>query len=119
MKNRFSNGRLSYSFTPRIHGNVLAWVKPAFESERSNGVIENILRWEDDGGKIIEINYSTPDRQLVQPVRIKRGMHDTSLQWNEKFVIEPFHAAGTGIGLRIEKSSKQSPEHVTNRKDRS
>jgi hypothetical protein len=50
MKNRFSNGRLSYSFTPRIHGNVLAWVKPASKSERSKRVIENILRWEDDGG---------------------------------------------------------------------
>jgi hypothetical protein len=55
MKNKFSNGRLSYFFTPRIHGNVLAWVKPAFESERSKGVIENILRWEDDGGPVFEL----------------------------------------------------------------
>ena len=59
----------------------------------------NIRRWEDDGGKIIEINYSTLDRRLVQPVRINRGMRDTSWQWNEKFVIEPFHAAGAGISL--------------------
>jgi hypothetical protein len=109
MKNRFSNGSLSYFFTPRIHGNVLAWVKPAFESERSKGVIENILRWEDDGGKMIEINYSTLDRHLVQPVRIKRGMRDTALQWNEKYVIEPFHAAGAGNGLIKRKAPNNRP----------
>lgn len=56
MKNRFSNGRLSYSFTPRIHSNVLAWVKPASKSksEKSKPVIENILRWEDDGGQMLK-----------------------------------------------------------------
>ena len=55
MKNRFSNGRLSYSFTPRIHGNVLAWVQSASKSERSKRVIENILRWEDDGGQMLDL----------------------------------------------------------------
>jgi hypothetical protein len=54
MKNKFSNGRLSYLVTPRIHGNVLAWVKPASQSEKSKRVIENILRWEDDGGKVFD-----------------------------------------------------------------
>jgi hypothetical protein len=57
MKNRFSNGRLAYSFTPRIHGNVFAWVKPASKSERSKRVIENILRWEDDGGPVSETGH--------------------------------------------------------------
>jgi hypothetical protein len=65
MKNRLSNGSLSYSFTPRIHGNVLAWVKPAFKLERSKHVIENILRWEDDGGQMSDIGAqiarSNPD----------------------------------------------------------
>ena len=60
MKNRFFNGRLSYSFTPRIHGNVLAWVQPASKSERSKRVIENILRWEDDGGPVSETGYPIP-----------------------------------------------------------
>ena len=109
MKNKFSNGRLSYFFTPRAHGNVFAWVKPAFESERIKGVIENILRWEDDGGTIIEINYSTLERHLVQPVLINRGMRDASLQWNEKYVIEPFHAAGAGIGLIKRKGPNNRP----------
>src|SRR4030095_470429 len=108
MKNKFSNGRLSYFFTPRIHSNVLAWVKPAFESERSKRVIENMLRWEEDGGKIIEINYSMLDRHLVQPVPIHGGMHAASLQWNEQFVIEPFQA-GTGIDLIKRKAPNNRP----------
>ena len=54
MKNKFSKGRLSYFFTPRIHGNVLAWVKPDPEWKRSKRVPENILRWEDDGGKMVD-----------------------------------------------------------------
>lgn len=54
MKNKFSNGKLSYFFTPRIHGNVLAWVKPASAAERGQRVTENILRWEDDGGPAFE-----------------------------------------------------------------
>jgi hypothetical protein len=60
MKNKFSNGRLSYSLTSRIHGNVLAWEKPASKSERSKRVIENILRWEDDGGPGSETGYPLP-----------------------------------------------------------
>ena len=58
MKNKFSHGRLSYFFTPRIHGNVLAWVKPASAAERGRRVNENILRWEDDGGPIFETGNS-------------------------------------------------------------
>ena len=65
MKNRFSNGRLSYSFTPRIHSNVLAWVKPVSKSDRSKPVIENTLPWEDDGGQLSDIGtriaMSNPD----------------------------------------------------------
>jgi len=68
MKNKFSNGRLSYFFTPRIHGNVLAWVKPASASERSKHVIENILRWEDDGGLIIEVAKPIMSLRLDQTI---------------------------------------------------
>jgi len=68
----------------------------------------HILRWEDDGGKIIEINDSMPDRQFVQPLRITAGMHDTSLQWNEQFVIEPFQA-GTRIDLIKRKAPTNHP----------
>ena len=40
---------LPYFFMQRIHGNDPGNLP---ELERSNGVLENILRWEDDGGKI-------------------------------------------------------------------
>jgi len=108
MKSEFSNRGLSYFFTQRIHGNVLAWVKPASESERSKSVIENIQRWEDDGGKIIETNHLMLDPPFVQPVPINGVMHDTSLQWNEQFVIEPFQA-GARIGLIKRKAANNLP----------
>ena len=54
MTNKSPNHSLSYFFTPRIHSNVLAWVKPAPDSERSKRGIETILRWEDDGGQMLE-----------------------------------------------------------------
>jgi hypothetical protein len=117
MKNKFSNGKLSYFFTPRLHGNVLAWVKPASKAERSKRVIENILRWEDDGGKIIETNHLLLDPPFVQPVPINGGMHDTSLQWNEKFVIEPISRRRLNR-IDKEKGSKQLPGPVAKHTDR-
>lgn len=60
MKHKFFNGRLSYFFTPRIHNNVLTWVKPASELEGRTRVIENLLRWEDDGGPVYEAVYPLP-----------------------------------------------------------
>ena len=64
----------------------------------------NMLRWEDDGGKTIEINYSMLDQQFVQPILINGGMHDASLQWNKQFVIEPFQA-----GTRIDLIKRKTP----------
>ena len=50
---------LPYFFTRRVDrkepGDLL-------ELERSKGVLANILRWEDDGGKITEISDSMFDR---------------------------------------------------------
>ncbi|HLO17816.1 MAG TPA: hypothetical protein VK206_23500 [Anaerolineales bacterium] len=58
----------------------------------------NILRWEDDGGKIIETNHLILDPPFVQPMPINGAMHDKSLPWNQQFVIEPFQAgAGTSL----------------------
>jgi hypothetical protein len=68
----------------------------------------NILRWEDDGGKIIEIRYTMPDRQFVQPVAITAGMHAAPLQWNGQFVIEPFQA-----GTRIDLIKRKVQNHRT------
>jgi len=81
MKNKFSNrGGLSYFFTPRIHGNVRAWVKPASDSERSKSVIKNLLRWEEDGGLIIEVAKPImslpPDQTIFKNEEVKRYPHD-------------------------------------------
>jgi hypothetical protein len=60
MKNKFSNRRLSYFFATRIHGNVLAWGNSASDSEGSKHAVENILRWEDDGGSESKTGYPLP-----------------------------------------------------------
>jgi len=60
MKIKSFDHALPYFFTQRIHdsesGNLL-------ELERSKGILENILRWEDDGGKIIETNQLMLDQK--------------------------------------------------------
>ena len=69
MKNKFSNrGGLSYFFTPRIHGDVLAWVKPASDSERNKSAIKNLLRWEEHGGLIIEVAKPIMSLRLDQTI---------------------------------------------------
>jgi hypothetical protein len=68
----------------------------------------NLLRWEDDGGKSIEPDDAMPDRKFIQPVLSDTGMHDTFLQWNTQFVIEPFQA-GTRIDLIRKKPPTNRP----------
>jgi hypothetical protein len=60
MKNKSLKLRLSYFFRQRkrIYGqdsleNMPELVKP--ESERTESVIEDILRWADDGGQILDL----------------------------------------------------------------
>ena len=38
--------------------NMLVLAKPGTDLRSPRGVLENILRWEDDGGKIIEVRHS-------------------------------------------------------------
>jgi hypothetical protein len=66
--------------------------------EWTNTELINILRWEDDGGKIIETNRLMLDSPFVQSVPINGAMHNTSRPWKQHFVIEPFQP-GAGIGL--------------------
>ena len=71
MKIKSFDHALPYFFAQRLRGkdpdNQLELLRPDPELERSKGVLENILRWEDDGGKIIEISYSMLDRQRNKP----------------------------------------------------
>lgn len=55
MRNKFSNGRLSYFLTPRIHGNVIAWAKHPSQWEKAETTIKDILRWADDGGRMLDL----------------------------------------------------------------
>jgi hypothetical protein len=73
MKNKSSNRNPRgsyYFFRQRIHGkdssdNMLELVRPDSELEKSKSVLENILRWEDDGGQMLAagnpIDWSNPD----------------------------------------------------------
>jgi hypothetical protein len=78
MKNKSSQRGLSYFFTQRIHGkdsdNMPELVKPESESEITKSVLDNILRWEDDGGKIIEINHSTFDQKRKKTINKRVGL---------------------------------------------
>ena len=56
MKIKSFDHALPYFFTQPIHDKDPGI--SALELERSKVVLENILRWEDDGGKIIETNRS-------------------------------------------------------------
>ncbi len=56
MGNESSGRRLRYLFGQRLHGadldNIRDVLKPDPELERHNSMLENILRWEDDGGQL-------------------------------------------------------------------
>jgi hypothetical protein len=67
MKNKSPCLRLSDFYMQRIHGksphNVLDLVIPAHKFVRSKSMFENIMRWEDDGGQMLEIDHSTVDQK--------------------------------------------------------
>ena len=60
MKNRSFDDGLTYFFSRRIHGrdpskDMLELAKPESEWEETESVIEDILRWADDGGQILDL----------------------------------------------------------------
>ena len=61
MKNKSSKRGLSYFFRQRIHGkhtdNLLVL-------EKSKTVLENILRWEDDGGQMLDARNQIDESNL-------------------------------------------------------
>jgi hypothetical protein len=61
MKFQLLEHKPPYFFTKLIYPNQLEnrleLVKPKSELRSTTGLIENILRWEDDGGKIMEFNH--------------------------------------------------------------
>lgn len=79
MKNEYSNGSLSYFFRPRIHGNVLAWNKPAPKPEGSKQVTENIMRWEDDGGPVAATPNPLPKVREINSSRLIANGPETGM----------------------------------------
>ena len=59
------------------------------DSEWLKNDLVDVHRWEDEGGQMIENNAAMPDRLSVPLVSISAGIRDTSLQWNERLIIEP------------------------------
>ena len=60
MKNKSLKLGFTYLFRQHIggkesSGNILKLVKSESERERTKSLIEDILRWADDGGQMIEI----------------------------------------------------------------
>jgi hypothetical protein len=60
MKNKSLKLGLTYLFGQHIHGKdssdkVLKLVKAESEREKTKSVLEDILRWADDGGQMIDI----------------------------------------------------------------
>jgi hypothetical protein len=59
MNNTSFDDGLTYFFSQRIHGrdvsnNMLELAEPESEWERMESVIADILRWADDGGKMLD-----------------------------------------------------------------
>ncbi len=79
MKNEYSNGSLSYFFRPRIHGNVLAWNRPASKPEGSRQFTENIMRWEDDGGPVSETATPLSQVEKTNPTRFMAADSGTEM----------------------------------------
>lgn len=73
MKNQTSKHRSSYFFTEQIRGTDTYTLLDSAISHsnltRNKDMFETILRWEDDGGIIIEVNSSPLDQIFVQPVQ--------------------------------------------------
>jgi hypothetical protein len=62
-------------------------VKTIHSKWRRNELLD-IQRWENEGGQMIENN--SPLRISIQYLPVNPRRHDKSLEWNKRFVIEPF-----------------------------
>lgn len=60
MNNKSFDDGLTYFFSQRIHGRDLSinrpeWVEPESEWESSESAMDDILRWADDGGQVLDL----------------------------------------------------------------
>jgi len=77
MQNKLTDRRFSYINTRRIQNKVSKsiheLVGPDPEMERSSGELENIMRWEDDGGLIVGVNVFTDDLPPISPIPVNKA----------------------------------------------
>jgi hypothetical protein len=77
MQNKLTDRRFFYINTRRIQNKVSKSIHkpigPDPELERSSGELENILRWEDDGGLIVGVNVFPDDLPPISPRPTKRA----------------------------------------------
>jgi hypothetical protein len=70
MKNKSFKQRFSDFLTQRLHGrnrnSTNKLVKPDSERELTRSVIEDILRWADDGGQMLDLGISVPGKTQIQ-----------------------------------------------------
>jgi hypothetical protein len=64
MKKKSLKLRLPYFFGQRIHrrdssGNMPELIQPETELQRAESGIEDVLRWADDGGKMLDLRNRT------------------------------------------------------------
>lgn len=78
----------------------------AIDSERLKTELPGMQRGEGKGGQTIEDNDSSPEPIIVRPAPIHARRRVTSLRWNEKFVIQPFHRSGGFFLIREAHSVK-------------
>lgn len=78
MKNKIINYGFRYSFRRQIllvnPSTMPELIMPSLKLERNDDMVENIQRWEDDGGGIIDEITSTTEKYPVQPIG-----HDQSI----------------------------------------
>jgi len=71
MKNKIFSYRFRYSFRRRIlpsnKRTMPELIIPNLKLERSDDMVENIRRWEDDGGRIVDELTSMIHQYPVQP----------------------------------------------------
>jgi hypothetical protein len=73
----------------------------------------NMLRWEDDGGKNNEFNYSMLDQPFVQPVLLNGGRKASHVPAVEQAICHRAISSGHEHRFDKEKDPNESPEHVT------
>lgn len=95
-------------------------MRKTIDSERLKTELLDTQRWENEGGPSNEVNDASPHLILIQPARIhaRRQKRVRPLQWNERYVIQPFRPGIHGMILIGEKPVKRTNQQPGSNKDK-